>query len=90
MFRGTHHASAMAHAPRPHAWRWGSDGAGCVREPYEESRVGCPVPDEDNPINVVRTIRSFDPCLGCAVHLLTPEATTLRQFVMDPITGRCW
>jgi len=74
----------------PSTWNASPRDEGGVRGPYEESLIGCPVPDEDNPINVVRTIRSFDPCLGCAVHLLSPGADSLREFVMDPITGRCW
>jgi hydrogenase large subunit len=41
-----------------------------LRGQYEESLIGVPVPDPDNPINVVRVIRSFDPCLACAVHLI--------------------
>ena len=31
------------------------------------------VDDADNPINVVRIVRSFDPCLACAVHLTKPN-----------------
>jgi len=39
--------------------------------PLEQALVGVPVPDESNPINVLRTVRSFDPCLACSVHVLT-------------------
>jgi len=39
----------------------------------EEALVGTPV-DPDNPVlNVVRVVRSFDPCLACTVHVQTPE-----------------
>ena len=34
----------------------------------EASLVGAPVPDEKNPITVARIVRSFDPCIACAVH----------------------
>ena len=34
----------------------------------EQALVGTPVADPDNPIEVARVIRSFDPCLACAVH----------------------
>ena len=50
--------------------------------PYEEALIGCPVPDEDNPINVVRIIRSFDPCIACAVHVITPKGDT-KKYVVD-------
>lgn len=41
--------------------------------PIEEALTGCPVPDSENPINVGRIVRSFDPCLACAVHILNPD-----------------
>jgi ferredoxin hydrogenase large subunit/hydrogenase large subunit len=36
--------------------------------PVEQALVGIPVADADNPIEVARVVRSFDPCLACAVH----------------------
>ncbi len=36
--------------------------------PVEQALVGTPVADPDNPIEAVRVVRSFDPCLACAVH----------------------
>jgi hydrogenase large subunit len=36
--------------------------------PYEASLVGNPVADPKLPLEVLRTIHSFDPCLACAVH----------------------
>jgi Ni,Fe-hydrogenase I large subunit len=51
-----------------------------IRGPYEESLIGVPVPDIDNPINVVRVIRSFDPCLACAIHLIDPETNDIKVF----------
>lgn len=41
--------------------------------PYEEALIGAPVPDPENPLNVVRIIRSFDPCLACAIHIIHPK-----------------
>ena len=38
--------------------------------PYEASLVGTPLADPEKPLEVLRTIHSFDPCLACAVHLL--------------------
>lgn len=37
--------------------------------PYEASLVGTPLEDPERPLEVLRTIHSFDPCLACAVHL---------------------
>jgi hydrogenase large subunit len=58
-----------------------SDNSGVIG-PFEEALIGCPVPDTDNPINVGRIIRSFDPCIACAVHLITPDGS-MKQFVMN-------
>ncbi|MBD3289871.1 nickel-dependent hydrogenase large subunit [candidate division KSB1 bacterium] len=54
-----------------------------VRGQYEESLIGAPVPDPDNPINVVRIIRSFDPCLACAIHLIDPQSNEVKKFIVE-------
>jgi len=51
-----------------------------IRGPVEEALIGAPVPDPNNPINVVRIVRSFDPCLACAVHLIRPDTNEIREF----------
>jgi hydrogenase large subunit len=40
--------------------------------PLEKSLIGTPVADSENPIEVMRIIRSFDPCMACSVHLIVP------------------
>jgi hydrogenase large subunit len=54
-----------------------------MRGQYEQSLIGAPVPDPDNPINVVRIVRSFDPCLACAVHLIDPRTNQIKQFLVE-------
>ena len=44
---------------------------------FEQSLIGTPVADEKRPLEIIRTIHSFDPCLACATHLLTPEGEEL-------------
>ena len=34
----------------------------------EQALLGTPVADAENPIEVARVVRAFDPCLACAVH----------------------
>ncbi|MFZ2493141.1 MAG: nickel-dependent hydrogenase large subunit [Thermoanaerobaculia bacterium] len=41
--------------------------------PYEASLLRNPVADTDHPLEVVRTIHSFDPCMSCAVHTFDPD-----------------
>ncbi|MEW6052764.1 MAG: nickel-dependent hydrogenase large subunit [Nitrospirota bacterium] len=54
-----------------------------VRGQYEESLIGAPVPDPKNPVNVVRIIRSFDPCLACAIHVIDPQDNQIRKFIIE-------
>jgi hydrogenase large subunit len=42
--------------------------------PIEQALIGTPVQDLDQPVEVVRVIHSFDPCLSCAVHVMRPKA----------------
>jgi hydrogenase large subunit len=41
--------------------------------PIEQALMGAPVVDSDNPIEPCRVVRSFDPCLACAIHIIEPE-----------------
>ncbi len=40
---------------------------------YEAALIGTPIADPEKPIEVLRTIHSFDPCMACAVHILDPD-----------------
>ncbi|CAG0995147.1 partial hydrogenase, group If, partial [Gammaproteobacteria bacterium] len=40
------------------------------RGPYEAALVGTPMADPTKPLEILRTIHSFDPCLACAVHVI--------------------
>ncbi len=40
--------------------------------PIEQALIGTPVQDINQPIEVLRVIHSFDPCLSCAVHVMRP------------------
>ena len=41
--------------------------------PYEASLVNTPIADNAKPLEVLRTIHSFDPCIACAIHLTDTE-----------------
>jgi hydrogenase large subunit len=64
----------------PSTWNASPRDENGVRGQYEESLIGTPVPDPENPINIVRVIRSFDPCLACAVHIIDPKTNQIRKF----------
>jgi hydrogenase large subunit len=44
-----------------------------VPGPYESSLLRNPVADTKHPLEVIRTIHSFDPCMACAVHTFDPD-----------------
>jgi hydrogenase large subunit len=48
--------------------------------PIEQAIVGTKIKDEKNPFEIVRIVRSFDPCLACAIHLITPKGRNLGEF----------
>ncbi|MBM4462681.1 MAG: nickel-dependent hydrogenase large subunit [Chloroflexi bacterium] len=48
--------------------------------PVEQAIIGTKVKDENNPFEIVRIVRSFDPCIACAVHLITPKGSELGRF----------
>jgi len=47
--------------------------------PYEASLLDNPVADPEKPLEVLRTVHSFDPCLACAVHVVDEEHKTTVQ-----------
>ncbi|HEB51354.1 MAG TPA: nickel-dependent hydrogenase large subunit [Desulfobulbus sp.] len=56
----------------PSTWNAGPRDKGDKAGPYEASLVNNPVADPERPLEVLRTVHSFDPCIACAVHMLEP------------------
>jgi [NiFe] hydrogenase large subunit len=46
---------------------------------YEASLIGTPVNDPDQPLEILRTIHSFDPCIACAVHVIDPHSNEVYK-----------
>jgi hydrogenase large subunit len=65
----------------PTTWNGGPRDEKGVRGPIEEAMIGTPIADADNPLEVVRIIRSFDPCIACAVHLIKPNGE-MKKFMV--------
>ena len=57
----------------PSTWNAGPRDQNDVAGPYEASLVDNPVSDPERPLEVLRTVHSFDPCIACAIHLLDTE-----------------
>ena len=49
---------------------------------YEAALLDTPIADSTRPIEILRTIHSFDPCLACASHLLGADGCTLAEVVV--------
>ncbi len=47
--------------------------------PYEAALIGTPVADPDQPLEILRTIHSFDPCLACAIHLVDKDRNKISK-----------
>jgi hydrogenase large subunit len=68
----------------PSTWNAGPRDERGVLGPYEASLVGNPVADPDRPLEVVRTVHSFDPCLACAIHTFDPDGSERAKVQVIP------
>ena len=57
----------------PSTWNGGPRDSKGRPGPYEASLIDNPVADAKRPLEILRTIHSFDPCIACAVHMLAPD-----------------
>lgn len=57
----------------PTCWNASPRDSRGVRGPIEQALVGTPVKNINEPVEVLRVIHSFDPCLSCAVHVMRPS-----------------
>ncbi|PSU20906.1 nickel-dependent hydrogenase large subunit [Photobacterium kishitanii] len=64
----------------PTTWNAGPiDGNGKIG-PYEASLVGLQLEDPKKPLEVLRVIHSFDPCMACSVHVMDYKGQSLSEF----------
>jgi hydrogenase large subunit len=63
----------------PSTWNAGPRDGADQMGPYEASLVGNPIADEERPLEVLRTIHSFDPCLACAIHTHDPDGKEISK-----------
>ena len=70
----------------PTCWNASPRDGRSILGPIEQALLGTPIENPDEPIEVVRVIHSFDPCLSCAVHVMRP-ADKSRIFAIGPIQG---
>ncbi|MDU6138485.1 nickel-dependent hydrogenase large subunit, partial [Bradyrhizobium sp.] len=61
----------------PSTWNAGPHDAAGREGPYEAALRGHKLQDSSRPLEILRTIHSFDPCLACAVHVVDPNGEEL-------------
>ncbi|PID73488.1 MAG: hydrogenase 2 large subunit [Desulfobacterales bacterium] len=63
----------------PSTWNFGPRCDEGVMGPVEESLIGTPVADPKKPLEILRTVHSFDPCIACAVHVIDPDTNEVYK-----------
>lgn len=69
----------------PTTWNASPKDANNRRGAYEESLVGLKLADPKNPLEVLRVVHSFDPCLACAVHVIDTKGRELGQYKIQTV-----
>ncbi len=70
----------------PTTWNAGPRDPKGQMSAYESALIGTPIADPNNPVEILRTVHSFDPCLACAVHLYDEHGKNISQV---QIGGAC-
>jgi len=63
----------------PSTWNASPRDALKQRSAYEASLIGTPIADPEQPLEILRTIHSFDPCIACAVHVYDAEGKNITK-----------
>jgi hydrogenase large subunit len=66
----------------PTTWNAGPRDAQGQRGAYEAALLNTPVADPNRPLEILRTIHSFDPCIACAVHVIDAQG---REYVIPRV-----
>jgi [NiFe] hydrogenase large subunit len=64
----------------PSTWNLGPADAKGQKGPVENALIGTPVADPKKPLEILRTVHSFDPCIACAVHVIDPQTNEVYKF----------
>jgi Ni,Fe-hydrogenase I large subunit len=68
----------------PSTWNASPRDAKGTPGAYEAALIGTPVADPEQPVEILRTVHSFDPCMACAVHVLDANGKEITKvIVMD-------
>jgi [NiFe] hydrogenase large subunit len=63
----------------PSTWNLGPRCENDKLGPVEEALIGTPIADPKRPLEILRTVHSFDPCIACAVHVIDGESNQVYK-----------
>ncbi|MFP4446046.1 MAG: nickel-dependent hydrogenase large subunit [Desulfosudaceae bacterium] len=63
----------------PSTWNFGPRDDEGKLGPVEEALIGTPVADASRPLEILRTVHSFDPCIACGVHVIDPDSNQVYK-----------
>ena len=64
----------------PSTWNASPKDASGARGPYEESLIGLKIHDLSQPLEIIRVIHSYDPCIACAVHVMDTKGNDMGSY----------
>jgi [NiFe] hydrogenase large subunit len=64
----------------PSTWNLGPRCAAGAVSPVEEALIGTPIADPKRPVEILRTVHAFDPCIACGVHVIEPNSNEVLKF----------
>jgi len=67
----------------PSTWNGSPRDANDQRGAYEAALIGTPVTDLEQPIEILRTVHSFDPCMACAVHVVDARGREVTRIELE-------
>ena len=69
----------------PTTWNGSPRDAQGQRGIFEQALLGIPVFDPNQPVEILRAIHSFDPCMACSVHVVDGKRRELTRFLVEAL-----
>ncbi len=67
----------------PSTWNASPKDAQGTHGPYEQTLIGLKIADLSQPLEIIRKIHSYDPCIACAVHVMDTKGNELSQYKVN-------
>lgn len=79
-------AASIAHYQviTPTCWNASPKDSAGIRGPIEQALLNTPVANAAEPVEVLRVVHSFDPCMSCAVHVMRPDGKPVTILNAEP------